>query len=159
MQPVNSEPKSPVIVIDTREQKPFRFEGAVTKALSTGDYRVEGLENIISVERKSLSDLLGCIGQGRERFERELQRLSAMPYPALVIEASLAEVLRGTRHTSAHPSSILGLLVNWSWKYKVGIWFCGNRDLAQMVTERLLIKAAQYATQDQQGGLDMPRTT
>jgi len=153
------EPKSPIIIVDSREQRPFRFAGAVTKALVTGDYSVVGLEQSISIERKGLGDLLGCIGQGRERFERELQRQSAMPYPALVVEASLAEVLRGTRHTSAHPSSILGSLVSWSWKYKVGIWFCGNRDLAQMVTERLLIKAAQYATQDQQGGLDMPRTT
>jgi ERCC4-type nuclease len=113
--------------------------------LITGDYSVEGMEHLISLERKSLSDLLFCIGGDRERFERELQRLSQMRYPAIVVEASLAEALRGTRYTDLHPSQILGSLVSWSIKLRIPIWFCDNRDLAQTVTARLLSKAAKYA--------------
>jgi ERCC4-type nuclease len=133
------------ILIDTREQRPFLFDGAVRRTLRTGDYSIEGAEDLIAIERKSLSDLLGCIGQGRNRFERELERLGAMPYPAVVIEASLAEVLNGTRHTSIHPNSVLGSLCAWSIRYRLPLFFCGNRALAQLVTERLLMKAAKYA--------------
>jgi len=35
--------------------------------------RFVGLEDRVGIERKSLSDLLGCIGGSRDRFERELE--------------------------------------------------------------------------------------
>jgi len=57
----------------------------------------------IACERKSLADLLGCVvaergdgSGGRERFERELERLSAYEHKAIVVEARLEDVwLRG----------------------------------------------------------------
>jgi ERCC4-type nuclease len=60
----------PTIVIDSREQTPLPFSKLKTQAgtLLTGDYSVAGLENLFAVERKSISDLVGCcIGQNRER--------------------------------------------------------------------------------------------
>ena len=78
------------VFIDNREQAPFAFEGlaADTKdgggplvvrttrgTLTSGDYSLVGLEGLAAVERKSPQDLFGTIGQGRERFERELARL------------------------------------------------------------------------------------
>ena len=50
------------IIVDLRERRPYRFHGAITKALSTGDYSILGLENCIALERKSLPDLLSVIG-------------------------------------------------------------------------------------------------
>jgi hypothetical protein len=41
MPPRNST-ESPLIVIDSREQRPFTFPNAITKALATGDYSVDG---------------------------------------------------------------------------------------------------------------------
>jgi ERCC4-type nuclease len=139
-----------IIVIDSREQRPYHFEGAMTQGLGTGDYSVAGFEQSISIERKSLADLLGCVGQSRNRFEAELARLSAMLSPAVVIEATPAEVLRGTRHTSIHPNSVLGSLYAWSMRYRLPFWFCDTRSLAEITTERLLVKAAQYAADDPQ---------
>ena len=62
------------ILIDTREQLPLdfaRYEVDVERAtLATADYSLQGLETIVGVERKSESDLLGSLTQGRDRFER-----------------------------------------------------------------------------------------
>ncbi len=66
------------ILIDTREQAPFAFPGMSTEAatLRAGDYSAHGLENEVAVERKSLPDLVACIGRERERFKAELVRLA-----------------------------------------------------------------------------------
>jgi DNA excision repair protein ERCC-4 len=132
------------IIIDSREQLPYRFDGAITKALPTADYSVEGFSDRIAIERKSLSDLLGCIGGERRRFQAELGRLAQIRYRALVVEAGLSDLLTPGR-SEIHPSAVLGSLVAWSWRYSLPIWFADNRRLAQMVTERLLTKAAKYA--------------
>jgi ERCC4-type nuclease len=50
---------------------------------------VQGFADQIAVERKSLADLFGTLGQGRERFERELVRLSAHQYAAVVDRSRL----------------------------------------------------------------------
>jgi ERCC4-type nuclease len=71
-------------LIDSREQRPLEFgppirvdyfAGASTKVttLREGDYAVslDGAHPLsIRLERKSLGDLYGCVGAGRERFER-----------------------------------------------------------------------------------------
>ena len=69
----------PVVVIDSREQHPWTFSNLSSEpgTLDTGDYSVRNLTHLISVERKSLSDLLSCVGIHRDRFKRELQRLRA----------------------------------------------------------------------------------
>ncbi|MCA1987342.1 MAG: hypothetical protein LDL27_12865, partial [Desulfovibrio sp.] len=66
------------IVVDTREQRPFRFErwpAVILEpgTLPTGDYSLPGLAHRVALERKSLDDLVSCLkSTGRERFEREL---------------------------------------------------------------------------------------
>ena len=42
------------IIVDTREQQPwdFEFHETAKAKLDTGDYSVEGLENILCIERK-----------------------------------------------------------------------------------------------------------
>lgn len=77
----------PVIVIDTREQRPWAFpEYVQTKVamLPAGDYALDGDENF-SIERKSLDDFVGTVFTGWERFKRELARMKAAGYPARVI--------------------------------------------------------------------------
>ena len=53
------------IIIDSREQAPFTFGDydceAVSGSLPTGDYSLAHLEHQIAIERKSLSDLVGCL--------------------------------------------------------------------------------------------------
>ncbi|MCC7291439.1 MAG: hypothetical protein IT449_05175 [Phycisphaerales bacterium] len=89
---------SPTIIIDTREQAPFTFANLPSEpgTLDTGDYSVRGLEHLVAVERKSLDDLLACVGRERERFKRELQRLRAYRFRLLIVEASAADLEQGT---------------------------------------------------------------
>lgn len=97
------------VVIDTREQRPFEFAGLTSDArhgrrplvvptvvgtLGQGDYSLAGLQDVVAVERKSLADLYGTLGQGRERFERELERLAGLLWAAVVIEADWNAVLQ-----------------------------------------------------------------
>ena len=66
---------------------PLRTEAAT---LATGDYTVKGLEHVVAVERKSLPDLLGCIGRDHARFDREVLRLLAYPVRCLIVESTWA---------------------------------------------------------------------
>jgi DNA excision repair protein ERCC-4 len=88
----------PAIVIDSREQQPLSFSRLPTTrgTLLTGDYSVLGLQELFVIERKSVSDLVGCcVGQNRERFERELHRLRGFRFKRLLIIGSEAEILAG----------------------------------------------------------------
>ncbi len=64
------------IVQDTREQKPLTFPEAKVRVatLHTGDYSLDRFEDRITIKRKSLSDLLGSLGNDRDRFMREVLR-------------------------------------------------------------------------------------
>lgn len=112
--------------------------------LSTGDYSVEGVEHLVAVERKSLEDLYGCFGQSRDRFERELARLAEFPYPAIVVEANLADVLDGTKYSKVHPHSAIGSLIAWGTRYRIPVWMCGDRRMAAGAVRKILYAAAKY---------------
>jgi ERCC4-type nuclease len=135
------------IVIDSRETLPYSFPGieCIVKGLKTGDYSIEGLEDKVCVERKSHGDAYGTIGQGRERFERELERMAIMEYAAIVIEASLYDfVYCPPPHSLLNPKSAIGSLLSWSVKYRIPVFFCGSRALGQATTAKLLEKFAKY---------------
>jgi hypothetical protein len=70
------------IVVDTREQNPFSFarfrgwfDGVKHKALAVGDYSVAGLEDIVTVERKDLPDLIHSFTSERRVFVKRLRRM------------------------------------------------------------------------------------
>ena len=87
----------PVIVIDTREQRPWAFPEYVrTKVamLPAGDYALEGDEHF-AIERKSLDDFIGTVFSGWERFRRELSRMKAAGFPArlVIVEADYEQLV------------------------------------------------------------------
>ena len=90
-------PESICAIIDTREQMPLDLAPlqTTTGMLGTGDYSVVGLEKVIAVERKSLGDLLDCVGRERERFDKAVQRMMAYPVKVLVVEATWHDIERG----------------------------------------------------------------
>jgi ERCC4-type nuclease len=133
----------PIYVVDNREKCPYQYDGAIRKTLVTGDYSVTGMEDKVAFERKSLFDLLGVMGTNRDRFAAEISRLRDFPYPAVIVEATLREVL--IAESQIHWNSRLGTLVSWSLKNRIPFWFCDNRRLAEILVERLLVKAQKYA--------------
>jgi ERCC4-type nuclease len=127
-----------LIVVDTRESLPLGFPGASKQALATGDYSVLGMEERVAVERKTLGDFYTCVGRERARFERELERLGAMDYGAVVIEASLSDILHGAEFSKVHPRSAIGSILAWSVKYRLPFFFAENRRRCRTTVYHLL---------------------
>lgn len=138
-------PQSSVVaVVDTREQMPLDLSPltAVVDTLATGDYSVRGLEHVVAIERKSLSDLIGCVGGERERFDREVQRLLSYPVRCLVVESTWPEIERGEWRGRVTPSAALGSLLGWI-AHGLPVVMTGNHERAGTYVARLLYTAAR----------------
>jgi len=152
----------PIILVDTREQRPLYFgEASPTRraTLPTGDYSVEGLEGLIAVERKSLGDLFGTVGKGRERFEREIIRASHLRYFGIMVEATFDQVLAGAPHSQMNSVAVIASLHCWELRYPcVHVHYVGSslfdrkarekesRRNAAALTRKLLYKMAEYVS-------------
>ena len=111
--------------------------------LPTGDYTIRGLEKLILIERKSKEDLFGTLGnqERRERFRREHQRLSHVDFGAVVIEADMAEILtEPPERSELNPKTVFRTFCAWTQRYGVHWIFASDRQLAEIVTFRLLQK-------------------
>jgi DNA excision repair protein ERCC-4 len=129
----------PVIIIDSREQEPLPFRRLKTQrgTLVTGDYSVAGLESLFAVERKSISDLVGCcIGQNRDRLERELHRLRGFSFKRLLIIGSEAQILKGQYHSNIAPKAVLGTISAFEIRYDPPLVFCETPEIAGRIIER-----------------------
>jgi len=133
------------IVIDTREQAPFDFEDmdceVVTAALPTGDYSLCALEDKIAIERKSLTDLVGCLtGSNRDRFERELSRARGLDYFAVVVEAAFGDLSAKAYHGGMAPHAAAQSILAFQVRYRTHFIWAGTRPAAKYVTFWLLSK-------------------
>ena len=142
--PATLHPEAVTAIVDTREQIPLDLSPLriVTGTLTTGDYSVRGLEAVIAVERKSLPDLLGCIGQHRERFDREVQRLLAYPCRAIVVEATWGDLEAGQWQSRITPAAAIGSVLGWI-AAGVPIIMAGDHARAGRYVSRLLFTAAR----------------
>ena len=140
------------IVIDSREQHPFTFEGrddveVVSGSLATGDYSLAGLEDRVALERKSLADLVSCLTSGgRERFERELNRGRALDYFAVVIEAGFQELTGKQYRSNMDPHAAAQSILAFQIRYKVPFVWAGSRRGAEYTTYWLLSKFLREAS-------------
>jgi ERCC4-type nuclease len=128
------------VVIDSRENRPYKFPNAVVKGLPTGDYSIEGLEDRVTVERKEKSDCYGSLGANRRRFKKELERMADFDYAAIVIECSLADFLTPPPFSQLKPRAAINTLISWSVRYGVQIFFAQDRRLGRGVTYKILEK-------------------
>lgn len=113
--PASPPTESIVVKIDKREQNPadvspLPWEWAT---LPTGDYTCKGLESVVAIERKSLDDLIGCVGRERERFEREIQRLLAYPVRAIVAETTWAALEMAQWRGKVTSKQAIGSCLGW----------------------------------------------
>jgi len=140
------------IVIDSREQRPYLFEGHNTtvQGLPIGDYGLLNCQDI-AIERKSVDDLAGTLTNGRDRFKRELQKGAVIPYFSLVIEASVSDLINGKYRSKALPQSIVQSLLSFSVKYRLPIFFAESRQHGEMITLSLLLKYSRMIYQKYQG--------
>ena len=136
--------QSLVALIDTREQAPLDLQPLATETatLATGDYSVRGLEHVVAIERKSLDDLLACVGRERARFDKEVQRLLAYPVRALVVEATWQDVEAGGWRSAVTPAAALGSLLGWVASGQP-IIMAGDHERAGRFVARMLTIAAR----------------
>jgi ERCC4-type nuclease len=146
------------VVIDTREGLPYSFGGMRTDAcdgnrhllvpviagtLQQGDYSLEGYtgQGGIQLERKSAQDLFGTLGQGRKRFQRELERLQDVPsVAAVVVEAEWSEILwRPPERSQLRPKTVYRSVIAWQQRYpRVAWWMVPGRAMGERTTFRIL---------------------
>lgn len=129
----------PVILVDTREQDPLVFHRfkSVGGTLATGDYSIVGFQEIFAVERKTIGDLIGCcVGENRERFERELHRLRGFRFKRLLIVGDRSSIEGGHYRSSISPLSVLGSLSAWEIRFDIPVVFAATPEDAAIETER-----------------------
>jgi hypothetical protein len=134
------------ILVDTREQYPYRFSGqqvhAVRRALPSGDYAVSVDGRLVAaVERKSLPDLVGSLTNGSLRFA--IADLAALPRAAVVVEERYSHIFTLDRIRPAVVADGLAeLQVRWP---AVPIVYAETRPLAEEWTYRYLAAAHAWA--------------
>lgn len=108
----------PIVIVDTREQTPFEFHrfrnwilGEKCEKLDHGDYSIEGMESLLIIERKTLSDLVTTVMQYRNRFIRQCEKMAEYRWKALFVEATYEEI-KSTYDdiygSLAHPNAVSG---------------------------------------------------
>ncbi len=135
-------PEDITAVVDTREGLPLDLLlTSVVAKLDAADYSVRGLEHLIAVERKSLADLVGCVGRDRERFERCVKRMQGYETRVLVVECSWGAVELGQWRGQVKPSHVKGAL--YSWMKHMSVVLAGDRMLAAKIVSGILFSAAR----------------
>jgi DNA excision repair protein ERCC-4 len=140
-----------VVAIDTREQNelPIRRLKSVRKALYAGDYALLGAEWAAAIERKSIEDLVGCcVGENRDRFERELMRLRGCPFRRLLIVGSRGLIETQRYHSRISPKAVLATLSAFEVRYAVPVVYCETPEIAGRQIESWLFWVARELVQD-----------
>jgi ERCC4-type nuclease len=147
------------IICDTREKHPYSFTDKFGnylecehRKLNTGDYSIEGYEDLLCIERKeSVTELAGnCVAK---RFIRELERMQSYKYKYLILEFSLNDILEYPRNLRLPPRIknrikvsgmfILTRICQWSIDYDFDLLACGNRQNAQNMTMAIINKVIE----------------
>lgn len=95
----------PKIIVDTREKQPWdwesddAFEEVIYRKLDGGDYSIEGLEDIIVIERKASADELFLnFTQQKKRIRAEFERLADHKHKILIVEESCDDILNPEKY-------------------------------------------------------------
>ena len=147
--PAKLEPAAVVAIVDTREQTPLELSPLSCErgTLVTGDYALAACPDVVRIERKSLQDLVGCVGSNRERFEREVQRLLAYPVRILLVEATWDQI---ESHAPSNPQwcgkvtkeAVLGSLLGWQ-AAGLSVHMAGDHERAGRHVARILYTIAK----------------
>lgn len=139
------------IIVDTREQQPWSFDHytVANRKLDTGDYSIEGLEEVFCIERKkSVSEIANNIVESR--FKDVITRLAQYKYSFLLLEFDIEDVLqypigstlprRLWNKVRIKPAFIMKNVLDWQLKHDIKVIFCGNSSNAEQVAEYIFKK-------------------
>lgn len=140
------------IIRDTREQHPWDFASAsiketIVKKLDTGDYSIEGLEDVLCIERKgSLVEFYGNITQ--DRFWNEMERMKMYEFKFVIIEANLKDVMNIPYSLNVpkavwskfkiSPKFMLRQITRMEIDYGINVIFAGDTETAVEVATSIM---------------------
>ena len=152
------------IIQDTREQKPLDFSFATeVGTLKFGDYAFShsGHSGNCYFERKSMSDLIGTLSSGYERFCREIERAqAALGYLIIIVEEDLNNALSFNTlphvyKTKVSPDYIFHNVRKLCQKYKhIQFLFVRGRTESSRVIEKVFISSGLHQNFDLQLAYD-----
>lgn len=132
------------ITIDTREALPLSFDGfrgvdTVRSGLRTGDYSIQGYEDQITFERKSVQDLVGTLVSGHTRFLREMERMRSFKAKYILVEHT-PDILYNycAKHGWQRKfNTIIQSLLAYACHYQCRVRFCKDReDMAEYIVKK-----------------------
>lgn len=140
-----------IIVVDTREQKPWSFSTQATAShkLDTGDYSIEGYESLLAIERKrNVAEFANNITE--KRFKDVIERLKQIKHSYILFEFDMEDVMRYPVGSDIpkrlwdkiriSPSFILKHIVDLQVDHNIKIIFCGNSENAEKLALSIMRK-------------------
>ena len=137
------------IIVDSREQLPWEFGFHTTsrKKLNTGDYSIEGMESIFTIERKmSVSEIATNITENR--FKDVLDRLSKIPHAYMIMEFDVEDIYtfpvgsdipkKMWDKLRIKGNYIMKILMQSSIDHNIHILFCGDSSNAERTAISLI---------------------
>lgn len=159
------------ILVDSREQHPFTFQGHLADSDqqhrpllvpvehvhlgdSHGDYAIKGM-NDCYLERKSLDDAQGTFlahGDRRDAWLATLDFLASCKTAAVIIEATYKRTVfditaRGRRSKHTLAVTLHRQIIAWQQDYRVPFIFCDDRRFAEETTLQIMRRHYRHATE------------
>ena len=135
------------IIRDTREKEGWDFNfhtscAIESRGLKTGDYTLEGLEEILCIERKATTGELSMnLGKNRKRFEAELERMKEFRWAYILCEFAIDDLIQFPKNSSIptyrwkylrmNGKFMCRLMRGYEEDYGVEVVFCGDRESAE----------------------------
>lgn len=147
----------PILLVDTRERTPWDFSndeefGEIKHTkVDAGDYTIEGMETIITIERKASADeLLNNFYENKDRILAEFDRMKDYKFKFIVVEQDLETVMnpqsyyinrskKNRRSPMVPVAVVMENLINIMLEHNVHVIFAGSK--AAKITKRLLLRA------------------
>jgi len=145
------------VIVDTREKNPWQLTSScirdtIYKKIDAGDYTVEGLEDILCIERKmSVAEIAQNVTT--KRFVKALERMSECRFKYLLLEATLDDVINYPKGADLPPKALERVRITGGYvlrcinrmevKYGIHFIFCGNRYNASWVATNIMKEAVR----------------
>lgn len=152
-----------IVIKDTREQEGYFFSafntcaGMIEQKLDTGDYTIQGFEDKICIERKGcVEELAVNLGQKKQAFMNEIERMKVFPHKFLILEFSLEDLVKFPDETRIPIKNKASLKITGKYMLKclfefqlyndIHILFCGNKYNAFLAVSSILKRINEMYT-------------
>jgi ERCC4-type nuclease len=143
------------IIIDTREQHPWEFplHATANRKLDTGDYSIEGLEDILCIERKNgVAEIANNMTESR--FKDVINRMKTYKHAYILIECEYDQLMnypigsdvpkKAWGKIKISPAFILKFLTELSVQHNIHVIFCGSPSWAEKTALSIMKRVYEH---------------